>query len=274
MGGQVAGVPTSGADTTYNVAVSGMAGTGVPTTYNYSFTFFNPNNLATPATLTGSLNPPLSGSNYTIGSVAIAEEYRLEVGKKSSASWTEGAEDSSASFVIGGPVTGYPIRATSIKRSGTKSFNLAYTSGNQTEQWIELDRVIIPKSSATLNYYRQVGFMSSGSTFVMQYSLNDSGVWTDIAGTAKAGNSSFSGSALTESSFTSQLSFALPAETLNTPTRIRMLIRKAPALEFVAPTDGSANFRVYSLMTFLSPIVIGLVAALLLISPLLPPWRH
>ncbi len=239
---QVAAVPTSGPDTTYNVAVSGIAGDGVPTTYNYSFTFFNPNNLATAPTLSGSLNPPLAGANYTIGGVSIAEEYRLEVGKKTTASWTEGAEDSSASFVIAGPVTGYAIRATSIKRSGAKAFNLAYTSASQTEQWIELDRVIIPKASATLKYYRQVGYMSSGSTFVMQYSLNDNGIWTDIAGTAKAGTSSFSNSQLTESAFTSQLSFALPAETLNTPTRIRMLIRKAPAQEFVALTDGSANY--------------------------------
>lgn len=123
----------------------------------------------------------------------IAEEYRLEVGKMSALTTTvvEGAEDATASFLIPGPVTGegYNVRSTFHKRSGSKSLNLAFTQVSQREQWVELDRVLLPKTSATMSYYRRISYMSSGSTFVAQYSINHDGLWTDIPGSAKAGTS-------------------------------------------------------------------------------------
>lgn len=240
---QVENLAVGGADTTYEVTVSGISGTNVPTSHTYSVTFFNPNHLLTASKIEGEANPPVTGAKYTLTGVNIAEEYRLEVGEKSALSAVEGAEDATSSFVIEGPVKNYTQRSNSIVRSGSKAFNLAFTNAVQTEQWIELERVILPQSSSALRYYRQVGFLSSASSFVWQYAMNDSGDWKDFPGSAKAGTTSLTApSNITESVYTSQLSHDFPAEAIGVPTRLRMLIRKAPGAEFVAGTDGSANY--------------------------------
>lgn len=239
---QVENLAIGGADTTYQVTVSGMTGTNVPTSHTYEVTFFNPDHLLTTPKLEGTNNPPLSGAKYTLAGVNIAEEYRLEVGEKTLMSGTEGAEDSTSTFVLEGPVKNYAQRASTIVRSGTKAFNLAYTNGAQTEQWIELDRVILPNASSTLNYYRQVGFISSNVTFVWQYAINDSNDWKDFPGSAKTGTTSLTApSNITESVYT-QLNHTFPAETLQVPTRLRMLVRKTPGDEFTAETNGAANY--------------------------------
>jgi hypothetical protein len=235
-------------DAIYDVTVSNISGGG-PTSYSYSIHFINADYLPTPPALNGITTVAPGGSrNFTITPVDIAEEYRLEVGKKSALPTTtlEGAEDATAAFVIPGPVTGtgYNVRSTTYKLTGLKSLNLAFTEVSQQEQWIELDRVLLPKSAASISYFRRISYMNSSTTFVAQYSLNNDGRWKDIPGTAKAGTSAMSGTIReTESAFTSKLTFNLPAETINQPTRIRLLIRKnAPQAFITNATSPSGAF--------------------------------
>lgn len=234
-------------DVTYDVTVANIGGDG-PASYSYSIRFINADHLPNPPTLTGlSTVAPGGSRNYTIGPVDIAEEYRLEVGKKSSLPTTtvEGAEDTTAAFVIPGPVTGpgYNVRSTTYKLNGLKSLNLAFTDVSQLEQWAEIDRVLFPKASSSISYFRRLSFMTSGTTFVAQYCINNDGRWKDIPGTAMAGTSATSGTIReTESAFTAKLTFALPSETVNQPTRIRLLLRKSTTQGFVTTSAaGSAS---------------------------------
>jgi hypothetical protein len=244
---RIDGLPESGPDTTYDVTVSNISGSGVPTSYSYRFTFFNSENLLTPPSLTGASSIPPGGSRtFAITPVSIADAYRLEIGKISalSTSVIEGGEDATSAFIIPGPVTGYTLRPSTsgYVRSGTKSINLAYTESAQTEQWVEMNRIFIPKASSAIKFYRRIGFLSSNSTFVAQYSLNHDGIWTDIPSTVKVGNSALSGSGtVTDSTFV-EVNASLPAAAIGVPTTIRFLIRKVPTTEYVTPSNGGTNY--------------------------------
>lgn len=225
---------TGGPDASYDVTVSNIGGGG-PTSHSYRITFFSANHLLTPPTLSGTLTVDPGGSrNFLIGPVDVAEEYQLEVGKKNAlpSSTVEGGEDATASFIIPGPVTGtgYNLRSTTYKRTGSKSLNLAYTNVSQNEQWVEFDRVLLPKTNASISYYRKLSFVNSDTTFVAQYCLNNDGQWIDIPGTARAGTST---NQETEANFTAQLTYALPGATLNQPTRVRLLLRKTLPQGFI-----------------------------------------
>lgn len=233
-------------DATYDVTVSNIGGGG-PASYSYSVRFINADYLPTPPSLSGlSTVAPGGSRNFAIGPVDIAEEYRLEVGKKQALPTTtvEGGEDATAAFVIPGPVTGpgYNVRSTTYKLLGLKSLNLAFTEVGQLEQWVEIDRVLIPKTAASISYYRRLSFMNSGTTFVAQYSLNNDGRWKDIPGTAIVGTSATSGTIReTETAFTAKLTFALPGETINQPTRIRLLLRKSSTQGFITTTTSPSG---------------------------------
>lgn len=235
-------------DVTYDITVSNISGEG-PDSYSYSIRFINADYLSHPPAINGITTVAPGGSrNYTITPVDIAEEYRLEVSKKTalSATTVEGAEDATAAFVIPGPVTGtgYNVRSTTYRLYGLKSLNLAFTEVSQQEQWIELDRVLIPKASASMSYFRKLSYMNSSTVFSAQYCLNNDGRWKDIPGTAKAGTSAMSGTIReTESAFSAKLTYTLPAETLNQPTRIRLLLRKNAPNGFITnATSPSGAF--------------------------------
>jgi imidazole glycerol phosphate synthase subunit HisF len=241
---RVPGVAKSGVDTTYQVTVSNIGGSGIPSSHTYNIILFNSENLLEAPALTGASTVPPGGSgNYTVTPVSIAEEYRLEVTKTIPLPTTtvEGGEDATSAFIIPGPVTGYTIRASTYVKFGSKALNLAFTEPSQSEQWIELDRTLMPKASASISYYRRIGYMSSNTEFVVQYCLNNDGQWKDIPGTEKFGNSPLASSTtVTESDYHAKLTFSLPSETLNTPTNVRFLIRKAEGSEFLAEA-GTPN---------------------------------
>lgn len=240
-------------DTSYNVVVSNIQGGG-PTSYSYQITFFNADNLLTPPSLSGTSTVKPGGSrSLSITPVDIAEEYRLEVGKKSVLAPTqiEGAEDATASMIIAGPVAEtphYKLRPTlsiaGYRRSGTRSFNLAFTQTQQTEQWVEFNRVFYPKTAAKINFYRRLSFMSGKTNFVAQYCINDDGIWRDIPGSSKNGTSSFVSPRETESQMSALLSYQLPNEAIGRPTRIRLTLRNYGTQVFLtdAPNRASGAF--------------------------------
>jgi hypothetical protein len=224
-------------ETIYDVTVSNMGG-DAPPSYSYQIHFINPNHLPTPPTLSGA-NTTAAGNSvqFTIGKVDIAEEYQLEVGKKSP--WpentVEGAEDDTSLFLIPGPVTGpgYDIRSNRLYYRGEKSLHVAFTALGQYEQWIEFDRVFLPKASASISYFRRLNYMTSNSVFSVQYCINNDGRWKDIPGTSIAGASIPDNTAQeTDAEFKPQGPFTLPEETINQPTKIRLFIKRSENAEF------------------------------------------
>jgi hypothetical protein len=245
-------------DSTYVVTIDKIGG-AAPTKFTYEITFFNADHLTTPPTLTGPNTIAPGGSKtYTIGSVDIAEQYRLEVGKKVPLATTvvEGAEDATQSMIIPGPVTGahYQLRSTAYRRTGLRSLNLTFTEGAQSQQWVEFNRVFFPKAAAKINFYRRLSFMNAETTFVAQYCVNDDGRWLDIPGSAVSGTTSNTKPhAETNTAFSSLLSYTLPTETIGKPTRIRLLIRKngdPSAFAFVTNAAGTASGAFIDDVTF------------------------
>ncbi|MFM2220257.1 MAG: hypothetical protein RLZZ553_5 [Verrucomicrobiota bacterium] len=227
---------------TYNVTVSNISGGG-PTSYTYNIHFFNSEHLPIPPTLTElTTEVPGGGKNFSIGHVGIAQEYRLEVGKKSALPSTtiEGGEDETASLIIPGPVTGpgYNVHSNNRYYGGFKSLNIAFTDNSQTEQWVEIDRTLFPKAGSSIRYRRWLSYMTSGATFVAQYCINNDGKWRNIPGTALKGKTTFEDPIESDNFWTDQLSFQLPAETVNRPTRIRFnLIKALSTPEFITNTE-------------------------------------
>jgi len=77
--------------------------------------------------------------------------------------------------------------------------------------------------------------------------MNDNGDWKDFPGSAKAGASALAAPYnITESAYTDQLKLNFPSETVGVPTRVRMLIRKAPGTEHMVNPHSSA---IWSFMT-------------------------
>jgi hypothetical protein len=152
--------------------------------------------------------------------------------------------------LLPGPVTGagYNVRSTTYRRTGQRSINLAFTQNNESAQWVELDRVLIPKAGAMISYHRRMSFVTDSTFFAVQYCINNDGLWKDIPGTTAQGTSALAQSAAgqfftttatreTESSFSPHLNIALPEETIETPTRIRLVLRKTTSSIFITAAN-------------------------------------
>ncbi len=175
------GVPSSvTSDLTYNVTVSGISGSGVPTSYAYTVTLFNPGVLGDSVTITGTATPSISGAPYTFNSIAQADQYELKVSTASTAAWTEGAEDGTASQVQAGTSPGYALRQTTLKRTGAKAFQLCYPSGVFADQNFEITRDIIPTASSQLQFYDRARFTATSNALRAQVSSDNGNTWTTV----------------------------------------------------------------------------------------------
>ena len=193
---QVGGAATSRSvynDTSFRVTVSGIAGTGVPTSHSYTVTLINPDRLTSSHSITGSAKPPISKSeNYTFTPPSGAESIQIGTFTKKSKAWKEDAEDKKPK-VIDGTSPAYPLV---VKLSAFKGFGLA-TDGNAfrltfpssydpllrgiPEQTFEIDRDIIAKSKAELQFKFRRGYMSKNSKLAIE-SSSDGGVSWEVMG--------------------------------------------------------------------------------------------
>lgn len=175
------GVPASVTnDVTYNVTVAGISGSGVPTSYSYTVILFNPDILGDSVIIAGTDTPPTSGASYTFNSIAQADQYELKVATGSTASWTEGAEDATASQVVEGVSPGYALRQANLVRTGTKAFQLTYPSGVFDDQSFELARDIVPTASSQLQFYDRARFTVTTCTLRAQVSADNGSTWTTV----------------------------------------------------------------------------------------------
>lgn len=224
--GNAAGVSALASDTTFNVRISGIAGVGIPTSFNYSVTLVNPDQLTSNQQLVGPASIASNGSgNYTFTRPEGAEAMQIGMSIQNSTVWKEDAESTTVARVLDGTDGSYPLIATPSTYAGfgsvvgTKAFHLTFPTSYDLitrgvpQQSFVLDRDIIAKANAKLNFRFRRGYMTTTSTLNVEVSA-DGGVTWSVLGAPIIGRSNTNYD-LTVTSVSS----ALTAST--TPLRIR-----------------------------------------------------
>ena len=177
-------------DLSFDITVSNILISGIPTSHSYTVTAINPNRLTEYPVLTGGTSIPDSGARFYFNQLDHAEEYDLEVTAESEATWTEGAEDSTSSYVTDGTSNNYELRtgffwSTQSKKfwdTGDKAFRLAFPNNIlplSRESFI-LHRTIIPRSGASVSFRLRRGYMTADSIMEVQYSSDAGGTWNTL----------------------------------------------------------------------------------------------
>ena len=180
-------------DTTYHVEISGIAGPGVPSRHDYTVTLINPDRLTSNQKITGVTKLSLSKSaTYTFTPPPRSEALRMLVSTTSSSSWKENAETPSKAKVIDGTSASYPLIVKTSTfggfggLTGSYAFRLTFPTSYDLkkrgvpEQIFELNRDIIPTSKGTLNFQYRRGYMTAGSSLVVEASTSNGLVWKRI----------------------------------------------------------------------------------------------
>lgn len=177
----VAGFPkTVIQDDSYTVTVSKISGSG-PASYTYTVNAFNPNVLSVPIELYGDDVVSTSGGKYTFDSVVGSTGYQQQVYTTGIADWEEGAEAGTTEHIIDRTGSAYELINTwsSYKRSGSRSFRLAFPSATEREQSFEIDRLVLSSEATALQFYVKRGYMVSTTEMRVQVSTNQTS-WTTV----------------------------------------------------------------------------------------------
>lgn len=188
-----AAVQSVTADTTYFVNVTGISGTGIPTSLNYSVTLINPYQLLSNQSLSG---PVTLASNitakYAFSRPIGAEVVQVGAFLKNSTAWIENAEIPANAQVIDYTAASYPliVKPSSFAGfgsvSGINSFRLTFPTSYDPiargipEQFFQLNRNIIAKANAKLNFKYRRGYMTKGSNLVVETSADEGATWNAL----------------------------------------------------------------------------------------------
>lgn len=216
-------------DQTYQVTVSNIGGTGVPGSITYSVTIFDPLTLGESAVVSGP-SQAASGTSFTFNSIDQADRYELRVSRESTASWTEGAEDSPAPKVIQ-KTSAYQFRQTAVKRTGAKAFYLAFPTTSSVNQSFEIDREILPGENSTITFHDLFRWATTTTRLSLEASTNDGLSWSEIWGRNGLGAYPTSWETTFNSRSVSLAQFA------GRPLRLRFILR------FTSSAAYSANFN-------------------------------
>lgn len=175
-----AGIPASvTTDVPYTVTVAGISGGG-PATKSYTVTLFNPDILGESVTISGTSTPPVSGQSYPFSTISQADAYEVEVSTGSTAAWTEGAEDIPTPQVASGISPGYSLWQSSLRRTGSRAFQLTFPSGVFSDQSFTITRSILPAMGSQLRFYDRARWTVTTSTLEVQVSTDNGTAWTTI----------------------------------------------------------------------------------------------
>lgn len=225
------------ADTLYNVTVSGMTGSGVPPSYSYAVILINPNQMTADQALFGPATPPVATSaSYQINPPSKAESIQVNCFQPLATAWIEGAEDSPTPAVIANTASSYAFRSTASFAgfgpiSGTKSFRLTFPVwydprlNGVPAQSFELDRDLVAGSAATLNFKYRRGYMSPGTSLLVETSSDGGVTWTQCGAVTGNPTGVLDGAAT---------SVALALDASSVPLRVRFRLALAPGQGFYA----------------------------------------
>ena len=177
-------------DATFDVKVTGVGGTGVPASFSYTVTLINPDRITSSQAINGS-GAPVSNltTTYAFSPPAGAEGLGVTAFLKKSSIWKETAEKKSDSRIIDRTAGNYPLKAKMASFgafgvvSGPRAFHLTFPvsydlmARGVPEQSFELDRSVIPNKNAQLRFLFRRGFMTKGSTLVVETSNNGGVTW-------------------------------------------------------------------------------------------------
>lgn len=186
-------------DSRFNVVVSGILGLGIPTSLSYSVTLINPDRITSPQTLRGARKIPAKGSaSYSFTPPPMAQALAVVASIPTPATWIEDGEVAKKTQVIDHTGSNYKLIASGsalsgfYPLSGTSSFRLTFPTTYDPilrgvpEQSFELAREITARSNATLDFKFRRGYMTRGSSLVIERSL-DGGVSWDAVGNPISG---------------------------------------------------------------------------------------
>lgn len=228
--------PTPGQDISYSVVISGITLTsgsppagfvstdGGTYSYTYSVTTFDPSYLPTAMTVTSA-----GGSAYTLNPLPEASNLRLRsalVGASTTA--FEGAEDAPTPKIIDG-ISGYTLRSTSYKATGSKSFYLTIPTINSSPQYFIMDRDILLSATSQISFKHRFRAVSLITTLRAELSTDGGTTWTSIWSRTGDANSNSGSSANFETAF--NLKEIPPAELtayLGKPLRLRFSLGFTP----------------------------------------------
>ncbi len=185
-------------DTTYNIKVSGIAGDGIPENLNYSVTLIDPDVITSNQSISGSSTVTANRTaTYTFTPPRGSEGTQVVAFRRSSATWKENAEGSSAK-IIDGTAKNYPlvVKPTSFAGfgglSGASALHLTFPTSYDLlargvpDQTFELDGDFVASSKGKLSFQYRRGFMTRNSYLVVETS-KDGGVTWKALGTAIKG---------------------------------------------------------------------------------------
>lgn len=196
--GTAANIRTVYNDTMFHVRVSGIGGHSIPATFNYSVTLINPDRLTSSQLISGpgSVVAGKKASYYFTPPVG-AEALQVATFRRKFTRWKETAEVASSAKVIDHTADNYPlIVKTSAfpgfgKVSGTAAFRLTFPTSYDLlkrgvpEQSFEIARDIIAKPKAKLTFNFRRGYMTRGSSLVVESSSNGGVTWSILGAPIK-----------------------------------------------------------------------------------------
>lgn len=191
-------------DTTFHVKVSGIGQLSepgefpIPSNYEYSVTLINPNRLLSSQKLIGPPKIPANKSGLlTLDPPSRAESLQVVASRKQKSTWTEDAENPILARVIDGTGANYPliVKTTTLAGfgmlSGSYSFRLTFPTSYDAivrgvpEQTFEIDREIIAKSGAKLKFTFRRGYMTRGTSLVIEKTADAGITWKQVGSAIK-----------------------------------------------------------------------------------------
>lgn len=194
-----ANIRSVGRDTTFKVHVSGIGGADVPESHSYAITFINPDMLTSNQQIAGASTIPSGGSgSFTFAAPAGAESMQVVASRRNASRWTENAENPKKSGVIDGTTgNNYSLIAKTSAFPGfgvvvgSRAFHLTFPTSYDVmtrgipDQSFELGRDLITTSGGKLKFRFRRGFMTRGSTLVVESSTDGGVAWKVLGGKIK-----------------------------------------------------------------------------------------
>jgi hypothetical protein len=229
------GVPlNSTTDETYRITVSRISGTSVPTSFTYNVILFDPANLGESVSITGP-SQASSGTSFQFNSIEQAESYQLRTSSELPSTWVEGAEDGIGSAILAKTSGSYDWIQSSVKRSGSKAFYLAFPKVGDPEQVLEIARELLPTANATITFHDLFRFMTQTTKLSLQGSADGGLTWFELW--SRNGNGSGSWMDWDQSFQARSVSLARFA---GVPTRLRFVLKPKDSVFYQANLNDGA----------------------------------
>jgi len=206
---QLTQFPFSGVDTVYGVTVANVKVGASTIGFSYTVTVFNPavpGGDYVPATISGPAQPFVNTPNaYACVPPANTNvsSYNWRVSQRASGDLTDNANNGLANFTYSPPPVA-PVITNAPDGSGN-AFHLVHV--NPASQFLQLNRLLLPKSNAVVSFKSLLGYAASDETARVQVSTDSGANWQGLyvqAGSGGAGESTFTQRSLSLSNYAGQ----------------------------------------------------------------------